>query len=136
MTLANELSPIPPSWVAIAPPVVPDGMEAVYRRTGWEFRTPVYPPEPPPATPKYRKVLSATEWVETWSSDEWRQLKTAAQGTTAVAKRLDQLLDAVKLTGSFNLESQMATNFYNFLETNGYITPQRRAVLTQGILET
>lgn len=85
--------------------------------------------------PKYRKVLTAIEWVETWTPDEWRQLKEAAQGASTVAKRLDQLLDAIKLTGSFSVESATADTFYGFLVSNGYITSQRRDELTQGILE-
>ncbi len=98
----------------------------------------IYDPNTGTFTPKgqqYRKVLSALEWVETWTPDEWRQLKDASQGTSNVAKRLDQLLDAIKLTGSFNVGSSVADTFYGFLESNGYITSQRRAELTQGILE-
>lgn len=105
-----------------------DGSYLSKRWTGiaWESKTYV---------PQYRKTLTALEWVETWTADEWRSLKDTAQGTSTVAKRLDQLLDAIRLTGSFNLDSNTANTFYGFLESNGYITAQRRAELTQGILE-
>lgn len=101
---------------------------------GWTFDGANYAP-PAPIVPAvtYRKVLTGIEWVETWTADEWRSLKTASQGTTAIAKRLDQMMDAIRLTGSFNLESATATAFYDFLQANGYITAQRRAELTQGV---
>lgn len=98
---------------------------------GWTYDGTTF--SAPPA--EYRKVLTGPEWVETWTPTEWRTLKNARSGASGAAEKLDQFLDAIQITNSLDLESPIAVRFYNWLETNGFITAERKAQLTQGVRE-
>lgn len=88
-------------------------------------------PSAPPAVA--RKVLSAQEWVATWTPEEWRTMKSDATLDSAEGKELDQLLDQVKSGVAIDLDSTLVVPLYDFLETESYITPERREELTAGI---
>jgi len=88
-------------------------------------------PSAPPAVA--RKVLTAQEWVATWTPDEYRTMKSDALLDTTEGKELDQLLDQVKAGVAIDLNSALVTPLYDFLETEEYITPERRTELTAGI---
>jgi hypothetical protein len=116
----------PAPWVS-----VPDAVQV-----GWIFDGSDYTAPPDPG-PQYRTNLSAFEWVTSWTEDEWSTLKKAAAGEVqavpeAVQKRLDQLLDAIKLTGGFDVQSAAANAFYDYLESRGFITAQRKAGAAAG----
>lgn len=113
--------------------VVPDNVEA-----GWLFDGTNYTAPPDPG-PQYRTNLTAMEWVNTWTDNEWNTLKRAANGDipavpAGVVKRLDKLFDAIKLTGSFDVASATANTFYDYLEAQNFIDAARKAELQQGVL--
>jgi len=129
VTAVLEATYVPDApWV-----VVPDQVEPGWLFDGTDYTAPPAPPS------EYRTTLSALEWVETWTADEWRTLKRAAAGQIPavpedVEKRLDQLLDAIKLTGSFDVQSPAAVVFYDYLESQNFIDAARKAELQQGVL--
>ena len=88
---------------------------------------------PAPYVPRYRTLLTAEEFVDSWSSAEWRSLKNLAAGTGNVAEKLDQLLDAIKLTNSFDVNGTKAGQFYGYLVTQAFITQARADELQLGI---
>jgi len=101
---------------------------------GWQWNGTTWrAPEPPPTV--YRKILSGLEWVETFTADEWRSLKSLSQQDTTPGRRLDQLLDAIKLTNSVDIASPKMQQFYSYLVNQGWITQARADELQTGIQE-
>jgi len=101
---------------------------------GWQWDGTTWT-EPAPPAPVTRYVLTGLEWVQTWTEDEWRSLKTLAQQDTTPGRRLDQLLDAIKLTNSVDLESGTMQQFYSYIVAQGWITQARADELQAGIQE-
>ena len=118
---AIDIGGIPGQWIDVTNIIAAPG----YSYSGGVFTAPA---------PVYRKLLSGIEWIETWTDQEWRTLKNAATQDNAVGRTLDKFLDAIRITNSLDLNSTRATQFYNYLEASGFITAQRKAELTQGVL--
>lgn len=96
----------------------------------------------PPHVAQYRTLLTQSEWIQSWTESEWRTLKKAARGDLSptpvpdgVSERLDHLFDSIRLTNSFDVKSDAADQFYQYLQDQGFIDQARRDELQQGILE-
>jgi len=101
---------------------------------GWQWDGTTWSePAPPPTV--YRKLLTGLEWVETFTADEWHSLKSFSQQDTTPGRRLDQLLDAIKLTNSIDISSPKMQQFYAYLVNQGWITQARADELQTGISE-
>lgn len=83
----------------------------------------------------YRKTLTAFEWVELWTDDEWYTLETDAAVNDADGKYLRRVLGAIKVSPTVQIDSARMTAFYSWLVTNAYINEARKTVLTTGIAE-
>lgn len=81
---------------------------------------------PPPAEPVYRKLLTGTEWVLTFTDAEWAWLKTQRALTTAAGKQLDKFMDAIRWTNSIDVASPTVDTFYSWLLTNNIPGGQTR----------
>jgi hypothetical protein len=96
----------------------------------------------PVPVPTTRFVLDRAEWVYTWTPSELRSLKKAAAGDLspapvpdAVSEKIDQLIMAIQLTNSFDVQSDKAYQFYDYLVQEGFITQARADELQAGITE-
>ena len=107
-------------------------------------------PDPVPVLPRY--ILELSEWVDSWTEAEWENLQGAAfergyaldwpghplDGVTApqnVQRRLRQLFDAIKLTNSFDVQSEKAYQFYDYLTSKNFTTAARQVELQAGVIE-
>tara|TARA_R110000787_G_scaffold44030_5_gene107842 strand:- start:145 stop:561 length:417 start_codon:yes stop_codon:yes gene_type:complete len=86
--------------------------------------------------PTIRKQLSGTEWVETWTDNEWGSLKTLRGADSNIGRKLDKLMDAIQITNSVDLEANRVVRFYDFLVLRGWVTQARADELQAGIQET
>lgn len=118
-------------WVALP--------EEVVVAIGWSYDGSVFTPPVVP-DPAPRTLLTQAEWIESWTAAEWRQLKRAASGALSpspvpdnVSNKLDQLLDSIRLTNSFDVQSEKANQFYGYLVAQGFITQARADELQSGI---
>ena len=118
---------------------------------GWVWDGATLSPAPAPA-PVTRYLLDLGEWTATWTEDEWENLQGAAyergytvdwpghplDGNTVpkgTQRRLRQLFDAIKLTNSFDVRSDKADQFYNYLESVSFIDAARKDELQAGVTE-
>lgn len=129
MATPAQVIPLPGTWVDVS--ALPDvGI-------GWGYDAgDFYPPPAPP--PVFKKLLTAEEWVDTFTPGEWRKIKKAGAGTLAGvddsdSEKIDQVLDSVRMTGGFDLNRAKATRFYNALRGAGIINNARKAELLAGV---
>ena len=92
-----------------------------------------------PGPPVYRTLLTFEEWADSLGDDIYDEIiesaYTKGHRPDAIRKRLRRLVDAIRMTNSFDVASSKADQLYQRLETAGVITPAERADLQRGVPE-
>lgn len=104
---------------------------------GWKYSGGVYSVPDPKSN---RTLLKQEEFIDAFTSQEWRKIKKAASGASSPSPVLesdseiiDQVLDSIRITGAIDVSSKKANKFYNALKDSGIINAARKQILNDGI---
>lgn len=94
--------------------------------------------DPPP---QYRTLLDYSEWVHTWTRQEWRTLRVAIRDGVyggnpipdAFLDRLNQWHDAIRVTNSIDVLAAEYDELLDRFVGVGFIDAVRKSQLQQGI---